>query len=142
MKETCAGVLGILLGGSLLFAHGAKPWPVPEEARKRRNPVAATAESAQQGAKLYREKCLVCHGERGDGQGPWREKLSEDPTDFTDAKMMSRMTDGEIYWKISQGRGQMPAFKDKLNPRQRWHVVNYVRTLAREKPAAGGGERR
>lgn len=138
MRIVRAGAVGFLLGGSLLFAHGGKPWPVPEQARKRRNPVAATAESVQQGAKLYREHCLVCHGEQGDGQAPWREKLSVTPASFAERRMMSRMTDGEIFWKMSKGRDQMPAFKDKLSERQRWHVVNYLRTLAREKPAAGG----
>ena len=142
MRAVRTGAVGFLLGGSLLFAHAGKPWPAPEQARKRRNPVAATAESVEQGARLYREHCLVCHGEVGDGQGPWREKLSVDPADFTEQRMMGRMTDGEMFWKISKGRGEMPAFKEKLSERQRWHLVNYLRTLAREKPASAGGERR
>lgn len=124
-------VLGavVLLAASLLHAHGGKPWPAPEAAKKRKNPVAATPLSLQVGAKLYRENCLVCHGEKGDGNGPWREKMPLDPPDFTDVHMMGEMSDGEIFWKVSTGRELMPGFQKQLSERQRWCLVNYLRTL-------------
>lgn len=114
-----------------LGAEERKPWPVPVEARQRKNPVTATAASLREGGRFYRELCLICHGEKGDGHGPWREKLATDPSDFTDGKRMNAMTDGELLWKLSQGRGLMSSFEKQLNERQRWSLVNYLRTLAR-----------
>ncbi len=55
------------------------------------------------------------------------------PADFTGAHMMGEMTDGEIFWKISEGR-PMPSFKKQLTEEQRWQLVNHVRSLA-PKPA-------
>ncbi len=135
MRRVVAAVLAALVASCLAWPHGGKPWPMPAAAKKRKNPVAVSPESVWEGARLYLLHCLVCHGEKGDGQGPWRDKLPLDPADFTDAHMMSEMTDGEIFWKLSTGRELMPAFKDKLTPAQRWHLVNFLRSLAKEKPA-------
>jgi len=106
-------------------------WPVPAEARERPNPVAASPDSLSAGAKLYREHCAICHGVSGDGKSAWAETLPEPPADLTDPAHMKRMTDGEIFWKISTGRDLMPPFAERLREEERWQVVNYLRTLAR-----------
>jgi len=129
----------ILLALSLALAcwaaaHGEKNWPVPEEAKKLKNPVPATEASLAAGKALYLERCAQCHGEQGKGDGPEAEMYDAKPADFTDAHMMSEMTDGEIFWKISEGRKPMPTFKKQLTEEQRWQLVNYVRALA-PKPA-------
>lgn len=140
MKPLLAGLAALLLGSSLLLAHGDKHWPAPEKARKRKNPVAATVSSIKEGAMLYQGNCLVCHGEKGNGKGPWVEKLPRQPADFTDRHMMSQMTDGEIFWKVSTGRYPMPAFAEKLSEEQRWHLVNYVRTFAKSAQHTSAGK--
>lgn len=140
-REVVAALGALLLGGTLLWAHGAKPWPVPQAAKKRKNPVPATKDSVKLGAELYQGNCLLCHGEKGDGQGPWVEKLRVKPAAFADRHMMSEMTDGEIFWKISRGRDEMPRFELQLNARQRWHLVNYLRSLAQDSSKTSAGER-
>jgi len=137
MKKILALAVLLLFVGGLLFAHANKPWPAPEKAKKRKNPVAATEESLRRGAGLYRSQCEICHGHEGKGDGPWVEKLPVKPADLTDVPMMSEMTDGEIFWKISTGRDEMPRFELQLNEEERWHLVNFVRSLVRKKPAAG-----
>ncbi len=132
------------LGGGLLVlslvlaawaaARGAKDWSAPEEAKKLKNPLPATEASLAAGKALYVEHCAQCHGEQGKGDGPEAEMYDVKPVDFTDANMMSEMTDGEIFWKISEGRKPMPTFKKQLTEEQRWQLVNYMRTLA-PKPA-------
>jgi mono/diheme cytochrome c family protein len=107
-------------------------WPAPEEAWRRANPVAATSESIKTGAGLYVGYCLLCHGERGRGDGPWVEKLPTPPADLTEPGLLDRQSDGEIFWKITKGREQMPGFDTQLKEEQRWHLVNYLRALARE----------
>jgi mono/diheme cytochrome c family protein len=129
----------LLLAAGVLLAHGTKTWPVPAAAKKRKNPVPATRASVEEGRKLYVSNCFVCHGATGKGDGPWREKLPEPPPDLTDAHMMAEMTDGEIFWKIGTGRDQMPRFEHQLDERQRWHLVNYLRTLPKIKTETPAG---
>ena len=42
---------------------------------------------------------------------------------------MSAETDGSLFWKISEGRGPMPPWKQVLTDKQRWQVVDYLRKL-------------
>ena len=63
------------------------------------------------------------------------------PADLTDAHMMSEMTDGEIFWKISEGRQPMPSFKKQLSEEQRWQMVHYLRTFAKRSPKAAAGNK-
>ncbi len=123
-------------------AHGKKDWPVPEEARKVANPVPATSDSIAAGKALYSDNCEQCHGERGKGDGPEAEMYKTKPADFSDAHMMSEMTDGEVFYKITEGRRPMPSFKKKLTDTQRWQLVNYLRTFAPQatKSAAPAGK--
>jgi len=136
MRRAGAAGAALLMTTMVLLAEERKPWPVPAGAKQRTNPVAATAASLREGGRFYRELCLICHGERGDGNGPWRDKLATDPSDFTDAKRIAAMTDGEIFWRLSKGRGLMPGFEKQLNERQRWSVVNHLRTFAKSQTQA------
>ena len=116
---------------SLVWAHGNKPWPAPKEAIDRQNPVTATLHSQALGNSLYKKNCLSCHGPTGKGDGPMAAELPVKPSDFTDTHMMGEMSEGEIFWKMSEGRGPMPSFKKLLNEEERWHLVNYLHTFAR-----------
>ncbi len=116
-------------------------WELPADADKTKNPVQATEESVAKGKELYLEQtkgnCIFCHGETGSGneatiaQGRLRRK----PADLTNKERMTAMTDGEVFWKITKGiRGIMPAGENRMKTEEeRWHVVNYVRTLAKDK---------
>ena len=119
-----------LAGAAWAGAHGTKNWPVPEEAKKLKNPVPATEASLAAGKALFLDRCAQCHGEQGKGDGPEAPLYSVKAADFTDAHMMGEMTDGEIFWKISEGRRPMPSFKERLTEEQRWQLVNFLRTLA------------
>jgi len=52
------------------------------------------------------------------------------PANLTDASHMNKMTDGEIYYLISEGRKPMPSFKKRLTDEQRWQLVLLVRSFA------------
>jgi mono/diheme cytochrome c family protein len=55
------------------------------------------------------------------------------PADISNKERMDSMTDGEVFWKISKGiTGIMPAGEKRMTEEERWNVVNYVRTLAKE----------
>lgn len=126
-------ILPVVLAGAAIgsaLAHGPKDWPVPEAAKKRPNPVASTPAGLKAAKAIYDEKCLQCHGDRGKGDGPESMMYEVKPANFSDAHMMSEMTDGEIFYKMSEGRMPMPAFKKQLTEEQRWQLVHFVRTFA------------
>lgn len=139
MKKTLTVAALVLLAASLLWGQGKKDWKAPEAARKLKNPVAADKTSLEEGKQLYERQCLVCHGEKGDGNGPWVDKLPTKPGNFTDAKRMGGMTDGELFWKISKGRDQMPPFEYTLTEKARWQLVNFIRTFSSKPPAKKDG---
>ena len=84
---------------------------------------------------MAREKgnCIFCHGETGAGNEANLPRLRRKPADLSNKERMTAMTDGEVFWKISKGiTGIMPAGEKRLSEEERWHVVNFVRTLAKE----------
>ena len=114
-------------------------WELPADADKTPNPVASSPESIAKGKELYFERtkgnCIFCHGETGSGNEANFPKLRRKPADLTNKERMTAMTDGEVFWKISKGiNGIMPAGEKRMNEEERWHVVNYIRTLAKDKP--------
>lgn len=128
-------VLAVALGvSSLLLAREQSGWVAPPEAKNVKDPVPANDTTLAAGKEIYTAKCEECHGEKGDGNGDEAMMYDPKPGDFTDAHMMKEMTDGELFWKITQGRKPMPSFKNRLSEEQRWQVVNYIRTFS--KPAA------
>lgn len=93
------------------------------------NPVATDQTSIQRGAELYSINCALCHGTGGKGDGPIASHLKNKPFDLTSFPIHS-FTDGGIFFTISTGVPEkMPALNENLNVRERWDVVNYVRTL-------------
>ncbi len=95
------------------------------------NPVPADAVSLQRGAVLYNLHCALCHGEEGAGDGPivefWKEDANK-PADLRDERIVSQ-PDGALYLTLTDGFGAMPALAENLTPRERWDVINYVRSL-------------
>ena len=135
-------VLGIFLvfimvaiaGGILVFS--LSDWSAPAKAKAMPNPVPATPQAIGAGMSIYMDRCQNCHGEDGDGKGERADKLSLAPADFTDAHAMSAQTDGELFWKISEGHKPMPAFGKKLTEQERWQLVDYIRTFSQSASAA------
>jgi mono/diheme cytochrome c family protein len=141
-------VVAFVLASSVLAAAADKEkkketrqWKVPAREARRTNPVAADEKSIAAGKKLYVQECLDCHGGkgRGDGAGARDLELDAPMPDLSDAKMW-KQTDGALFFKITEGREPMPS-TEELSDEQRWHLVNYVRTLApRPRDDAGDSE--
>ena len=93
------------------------------------NPVAADATSIARGAELFGINCSQCHGPEAKGNGPVSIYLQNKPADLTSLAVQA-LTDGGIFLTMSQGiQGKMPALNENLIVRERWDVVNYIRTL-------------
>jgi len=107
-----------------------KPWVVPEEFKKLKNPLPPSDSNLKAARGLYLDECAKCHGERGKGDGSEAAMHYPPPADITDAQHMKTVTDGEIFYQISEGRRPMPSFKRRLTEEQRWGLVLFVRSLS------------
>lgn len=107
------------------------------------NPVPADEASIARGAQLYEIHCQMCHGQTGQGNGTIAAFLvKKKPADLTGETAQSK-SDGSMFLTISYGiwnpnntlfpeaqfSGQMPPLAENLTIRERWDVVNYLRTL-------------
>jgi mono/diheme cytochrome c family protein len=103
-------------------------WVAPARANRIPNPISPDSASIHAGHAVYCEQCLSCHGSSAKGDGPSAPDLQPRPDDLTTPNLRSE-TDGALYWKITNGRDPMPAFDTMLAAKDRWNVVNYLRTL-------------
>ena len=108
--------------------------PVPIKAAREPNPVKSTPESIAQGKKIYSYDCASCHGVTGDGKTDVAKELKI--PDLTDPALQKDRTDGELFYIIKNGHGDMPLEGDRAKPERLWDLVNYVRSLTRKQPPA------
>lgn len=116
----------------VMFAAGSpaqEVWVVPDEARAVENPVALTDEALAAGEESYGARCASCHGDTGKGDGRATRFIKPAPADFSTVEARDRMTDGEIFYKITEGKKPMPGMARTLSDEERWQVVHYLRTL-------------
>jgi len=138
MKKTnLIYTVAALLAATLVLSFTAVPelqdkWDAPESAKKLKNPTQSDKESIAIGKTLYAKHCKSCHGKSGLGDGPKAAELDTPSGDFTTAEFQGQ-TDGELYWKSTEGRDDMPTFKKKIpSDEDRWLIVNYMRTFSEE----------
>ena len=124
------GLAVALLLAARPASAGEAPWVAPPEAKARKNPV-ARAEGLREGKKAYDTNCAVCHGATGKGDGPGAAALNPKPKNLADKEIQDQ-TDGELFWKISKGRGVMPPW-EQFPEKDRWSLVHYLRSLAPKK---------
>jgi glucose/arabinose dehydrogenase len=107
-------------------------WKAPDDAGELVNPFAGNTGILQKGKELYNLYCASCHGETGFGDGPARGPSGKRPANFHDEKIKTQSY-GQLYWKLTAGRKDMPSFEKILTEEQRWQVVTYIRDIP-EKP--------
>ncbi len=117
---------------TLKSSQDNKPWPVPDNYKTMKNPVASDAESIAAGKALWATHCKSCHGTKGMGDGPKAAQLKTESGDFSKAETQSQ-SDGSLFYKTSEGREDMPGFKKKIpDADDRWSLVNYMRTFKKQ----------
>ena len=118
-------VVAVFALGAGVWAQGK--WVAPPEAKNVKNPVAKSDKVIADAKKIAETNCAACHGAKGGGDGPAAAALPVKPANWTSAAVQGE-SDGEIFWKISHGRGPMPPWKH-LAEKDRWGLVHYIRTL-------------
>lgn len=131
-----------------LAAFNRTRWNIPTSEKEKKNPLTYSEANITAAKEIYSDKCANCHGDKGMGDGSDAMMYDPPPADLTDAAKMKKLTDGEIYYQITEGRKPMPSFKKKLTDEQRWQLVLFVRSLAnppsaptaKQPPAPGNGQ--
>lgn len=129
--------LGITVVGTIA-AYGVggdptrEPGFYPEAYVRMQNPAPPAPESVAQGRALFSQHCARCHGEAGRGDGAEAGRFYPRPKDFTHAKDFQHKTDGQIFYSITKGipGTAMPAWEESLSGDERWHIVNFIRSVA------------
>jgi len=118
--------LTLLIIGILTVNGMAHEWMAPKEAAEVKNPVAMEMESISRGKAVYLDNCAACHGDNIDGLSAQSVGLKTSPPNLK--KRIKTHSDGDFFWKIQEGRREMPAFKDTLSEDESWEVLNYIRS--------------
>ena len=130
VRRAAAVVLAVVAMAALgvpALTHAQGKWVAPAADKDKKNPLPADASTIAQGKKVAEVNCVSCHGARGKGDGAAAVALNPKPADWTSPAVQSE-SDGEIFWKISTGRGAMPSW-NFLSDNDRWAVIRYIRTL-------------
>ncbi len=127
--------LGLLAVLTLAYSDGpaqadsmSGKWLSPGPSAAKKNPVPPTQDSIAAGQKIYSKTCAMCHGKSGDADGPAVIELNIHPAKLSDPQLATE-SDGALFWKITTGKKPMPAFGKRFSETDRWHLVNYIRTL-------------
>jgi len=128
-----------VLSALLLFAPSpqqpaAPPAPsgVPAEAAHMVNPVKPTPDSQARAKKMYGYDCALCHGANGNGKGDVVADLKLTLKDYTDPAALKDISDGELFYVIKNGKGQMPPEGDRAKPEELWNMVILVRSFSKK----------
>ena len=94
-------------------------------------------EFVQDGARVYFENCVFCHGDRLDGEGLFAHGFTRPPANFADPTTIAMLQESFVFWRISAGGpglpnesapwdSAMPKWEDMLSEEDRWKVVMYL----------------
>jgi len=113
-------------------------YKIPAEAVQKVNPIKLTPESIANGKKLYGYDCIMCHGENGGGKGELAKDMKPPVPDFRGPAALKARTDGELFYILKNGKGEMPP-ENRGSDNALWDLVNYIRSFANKKPSSEEG---
>ncbi|MEI6575252.1 MAG: cytochrome c [Bacteroidota bacterium] len=128
----------VVLMGSLMMlsmtstpqAKG-KPWTIPANFVSKKNPVKSDAASIDAATVIWNKNCKSCHGVKGLGDGTKAGGLKTAVPSFATKEFQSQK-DGAIFFQVTSGRDEMPAFEKKITSEdERWMLVNLMRTFGK-----------
>lgn len=126
-KQAKRGKSGLIVALMLLMpALGfGQEWVVPPEKKARLSDTQFTDETVKSGTQMYQINCKSCHGDPGKNNVTKLVPLPPDPV----SPKMQQNTDGDLYYKIQEGRGPMPSFKNSLTSTEIWQIIAYMRSF-------------
>jgi len=127
-------VLLIVVFVAFAFQTKAQEWTVPAKDHNVTCTNPFTKTTARNGKDLFNAKCKSCHGAIGTNSSL---PLNPEPGDPASEKFSSQ-TDGDLFYKLTNGKGGMPGFASQMSEEERWNVISYIRTFHKDYVASGG----
>lgn len=131
-------VCGIALFGAAPLLWQSAPaakeasFSVPADIAAKANPVHPTAAGLAQATKMYGWDCAMCHGKNGGGNGDMAAQLKTKLKDYRDPTALKGMTDGQLFYIIQKGKGEMPSEGDRAKAEEIWNMVSLVRSFSKK----------
>jgi cbb3-type cytochrome c oxidase subunit III len=126
----CAAQQNITQESSEKSQSASEEYKITPEAAARVNPVKSTPEGLADARKAFKYDCEMCHGAQGDGKGELVESMKLAMHDWHDPASLAGITDGEIFYIVTKGKGKMMGEGDRQPEKLRWNLVNLVRSFA------------
>lgn len=105
----------------------AHSWMAPEQEAGKLNPVPISSKALNQGKEVFSTHCAYCHGINGEGLPTSETGLPMNTPSLV--KRLKTHSQGDFFWKIQNGRGDMPSFKDELTEQETWSILLYIDSL-------------
>ncbi len=105
----------------------AHQWIAPQKASKMKNPISYSETSVEQGKVIYSKNCVKCHGVNAGGLSPKLTGLKKWTSNLILG--LKNHTDGDFFWKIQNGKGAMPSFRNELSDEDIWNLINFIKSL-------------
>lgn len=103
----------------------AQVWVVPPENESKLSPFAFSDSTRKAGNDLFNTSCKSCHGDPGKNNAVKLVPLPPDPA----SSQMQVNKDGAMLFKISEGRGLMPSFKNTISSTDTWKIISFIRSF-------------
>lgn len=131
------------------------PFPIPKDkegdstnyvaAKQVINPLPALdSTQLKEAERMYLINCGICHGPNLDGNGPLYNggngPYPAAPKNLVGDAVVSVMPEGQIFYSVTYGKGQMGPYGSQLTTSQRWRIVHYVKSKQAAAKAGSGGE--
>jgi mono/diheme cytochrome c family protein len=97
----------------------------------------ALQRSIHEGAKVYFQNCVFCHGDKLDGRGIFAHGFNPPPANFADPGTIAQLQEAFVFWRVSKGglglpaesapwSSAMPVWENMLTEEQRWKVILFL----------------
>lgn len=100
----------------------SQEWPVPPDQSLLPNPSEYNLENVKRGKEIYTRNCQSCHGDPGKNNPLALDPL---PIDIASERMHAN-SEGDLFYKITAGKGMMPPFEASISEDDRWKLINFI----------------
>ena len=100
----------------------SQEWLVPRDQSAISNPSEYNLENVKKGKVIYTRNCKSCHGDPGKNNPLALVPL---PVDIASERMHVN-TEGDMFYKITNGKGIMPPFEASISEDDRWKLINFM----------------